>query len=86
VRTKSESSVAPLNLSKITHEELRAVERQVVATKGDLLFSRALILYEGIVTEELAFPIWAKAYWGKTVHELGFSFVGAAGHNYYPFI
>jgi putative ATP-dependent endonuclease of the OLD family len=51
-----------------------------------LLYSRALILYEGIVTEELAFPIWAKAYWGKTVHELGFSFVGAAGHNYFPFV
>lgn len=86
VRTKSESTVAALDLSKITDNERRAIERQVVASKGDLLFSRALILYEGIVTEELAFPIWAKTYWGKTVHELGFSFVGAGGHNYFPFV
>ncbi len=86
VRTKSESTIAALDLSKITDEERRAVERQVIASKGDLLYSRALILYEGIVTEELAFPIWAKVYWGKTVHELGFSFVGAGGHNYFPFI
>ncbi|HEX4825242.1 MAG TPA: AAA family ATPase [Candidatus Polarisedimenticolaceae bacterium] len=85
-RTQSESTVAELDLSKITDDERRAVERQVVATRGDLLFSRALILYEGIVTEELVFPIWANAYWGKTVHELGFSFVGVAGHNYFPFV
>ncbi len=86
VRTTSESTIAALDLSKITDDERRAVERQVIASKGDLLFSRALILYEGTVTEELAFPIWAKAYWGKTIHELGFSFVGAAGHNYFPFV
>jgi putative ATP-dependent endonuclease of the OLD family len=85
-RTKSESTVGELDLSKITNEERRAVERQVIASKGDLLYSRALILYEGVVTEELAFPIWAKVYWGKNVHELGFSFVAAAGHNYFPFV
>lgn len=86
VRTKNESTIAALDLSKITDDERKLVERQVIATKGDLLYSRALILYEGIVTEELAFPIWARAYWGKTVHELGFSFVGAGGHNYFPFV
>ncbi len=86
VRKKSESTVSELDLSKITKDERVVVERQVVATKGDLLFSRALILYEGIVTEEQAFPIWAKIFWGKTVHELGFSFVGAGGHNYSPFV
>jgi putative ATP-dependent endonuclease of OLD family len=86
VRTKSESTVDALDLTKITDDERRAVERQVVASKGDLLFSRALILYEGTATEEFAFPIWAKTYWGKTVHELGFSFVAAGGHYYFPFI
>lgn len=86
VRTKNETTVAALDLTKITEEERRAIERRIIASKGDLLFSRGIILYEGVVTEEQAFPIWANAYWGKSIHELGFSFVAADGHNYFPFI
>jgi putative ATP-dependent endonuclease of OLD family len=43
------------------------------------------VLFEG-QTEEQALPIWAQAYWGASIHELGFSFARANGTNYYPFI
>jgi putative ATP-dependent endonuclease of OLD family len=57
-----------------------------MASRGDLLFSRALILFEG-ETEEQALPIYAENFWGATAHEKGFSFVGCGGGtNYYPFI
>jgi putative ATP-dependent endonuclease of OLD family len=57
----------------------------VIASRGDLLFARAVILFEGD-TEEHAFPLWAQAYWGATAHELGFSFIGVGGTDYFPFI
>ena len=57
----------------------------MLASRGDLLFSRALILFEG-ETEEQALPIFAESYWGATAHEKGFSFVGCGGANYFPFV
>jgi putative ATP-dependent endonuclease of the OLD family len=77
--------VSRLDLSKLTPDERRKLDREVLASHGDLLFSRALILFEG-ETEEQALPIFAESYWGATVHEMGFSFVGCGGANYYPFV
>lgn len=74
-----------LDLASLKSDDIRKLERTVIASRGDLLFARALILFEGD-TEEQALPIWAQAYWGMTVHELGFSFVGVGGTDYFPFI
>ena len=58
----------------------------MVNTRGDLLFSRAVVFFEG-ETEEQALPILAEAYWECSIHELGFSFVRVGGNsNYFPFI
>lgn len=74
-----------LPMQALTPDDVRKLERMVIASRGDLLFARAVVLFEG-ETEEQAFPLWAHAYWGASAHELGFSFIGVGGTNYFPFI
>jgi putative ATP-dependent endonuclease of OLD family len=70
----------------LTAEELRKIDRQVMNTRGDLLFARAVVLFEG-ETEEQAVPDFAEQYWKKHPNDLGFSFVGVGGSgNYLPFL
>lgn len=72
--------------SPISPEDLRAINRRVLNTRGDLLFSRCVVLFEG-ETEEQALPQFAEHYWGKHPNEVGVSFVGVGGSgNYLPFI
>lgn len=77
--------VQRLDLTDLKPDAIRKLERTVIASRGDLLFARALVLFEG-ETEEQALPLWARAYWGASTHELGFSFVGVGGTDYFPFI
>lgn len=80
------STATSLNVGELDEDQVRRIEREVMVTRGDILFSRALILFEG-VTEEQALPLWAEAYWGASPHELGFNFVGVGGkNNYFPFL
>ncbi len=74
-----------LDLSALSPDDIRKLERTVIASRGDLLFARAVVLFEG-ETEEQAFPLWAGAYWGASTHELGFNFIGVGGTDYFPFI
>jgi putative ATP-dependent endonuclease of OLD family len=74
-----------LDLSELTADDIRKLERTVIASRGDLLFSRALILVEG-ESDEQALPLYAQGYWGASSHELGFSFVAVGGTDYFPFI
>jgi len=78
--------VTQLDISKLgDKDDLRKLQQTVVDTRGDLLFSRAVVLFEG-QTEEQALPIWAEKYWNASIHELGFSFVRVNGTDYFPFI
>jgi len=79
------STVTALDTTCLTSDDRRKLEQKIVLTRGDILFGRALILFEG-ETEEQAPPIWALTYWNKSIHELGLSFVGVGGKDYYPFI
>lgn len=84
-RDQGRSRVCQLDLSKLSVTERRQLERMVIASRGDLVFSRALVLFEG-ETEEQALPIWAEKYFGAGLHELGFSFVSVGGRSYFPFV
>ena len=77
--------VHQLNLSALQAEEQWQLQRQVIATRGDLVFSRALILFEG-ETEEQAIPLWAEHYLGENIHKLAFSFIAVGGLHYFPFV
>jgi putative ATP-dependent endonuclease of OLD family len=74
--------VDPSGLHK---DDVRKLQETVIDTRGDILFSRSVVLFEG-QTEEQALPVWANRYWGSTVHELGFCFVRVNGTDYFPFI
>jgi putative ATP-dependent endonuclease of OLD family len=70
----------------ITPDERHAIDRRVLNTRGDLLFSRCVVLFEG-ETEEQAYPEFARRYWGKHPNELGISFIGVGGSGgYLPFL
>ena len=72
--------------TKLTPEDLRKIDRQVMNTRGDMLFARALVFFEG-ETEEQAFPDFAEQHWGRHPNDLGYSFVGVGGSgNYLPFL
>ncbi|MDH1521045.1 ATP-dependent nuclease [Achromobacter mucicolens] len=67
-------------------DDLRRLTREVVHSRGELLFSRAIILSEG-ETEEQALPQLFEAYIGKHPFALGINFVGVngSGAKYRPF-
>jgi putative ATP-dependent endonuclease of OLD family len=80
------SKVCSLDISQLGPDDVQKLENRILMTRGDLLFSSALLLFEG-PTEEAALPILAERYWGNSIHQLGLSFVpvdGASG--YFPFI
>ena len=86
LKKNGETRVTKLDLSTLSKaDDKRKLQDTVIASRGDILFSRAIVLFEG-QTEELALPIWAEKYWGASVHELGLSFVRVNGTDYYPYI
>ena len=82
----STSEVASINLSDLTADDIRSIERTVINTRGDVLFARTVVLFEG-ETEEVALPVWGELYWSDSLHDLGFSFVGVGGSGkFLPFM
>ncbi len=77
--------VTQLDLSALTPENIRKLQATVIESRGDLLFGRAVVFFEG-QTEEQALPVWAEKYWGTSIHELGFSFVRVNGTDYFPYL
>ena len=80
-----DTQVTKLDLSGLYPDNIRKLQHTVVESRGDLLFARAVVFFEG-QTEEMALPIWAEEYWGINIHELGFSFVRVNGTDYFPYL
>ena len=75
-----------IKVDGVDPEDIRKIKRQVINTRGELFFSKAIIFFEG-ETEEQALPIFAKHYFKKRSFEIGFNFVGVGGGgNYLPFL
>jgi len=72
---------------KLTNEEARKIKREIMNTRGELLFSKALVLFEG-ETEEQALPILAREYFNNRYpFEIGLNFVGVGGKDkYQPYL
>lgn len=86
IKSGGETSATKLDLTQLTNkDDIRKLQESVIESRGDLLFSRAVVFFEG-QTEEQALPIWAQEYWGASIHELGFTFVRANGTDYFPLI
>lgn len=70
----------------IKRNVLRRIKNEILKTRGELLFSRIVILFEGI-TEEQSLPIFAKEFFGLFPYELGITFINVGGKgNYLPYI
>ena len=75
-----------VDVESLTPEDIRKINRQVINTRGEIFFSKAIIFFEG-ETEEQALPIFAQSHFNKTPVEMGLDFVGVGGHrNYLPFL
>lgn len=66
-------------------EDINILQREIMRFRGELLFSKALILFEG-VTEEQIIPAMFQKYFDKSCFSLGVSCISVAGKNYPPFI
>jgi putative ATP-dependent endonuclease of the OLD family len=82
----AETTVTALDPGNLTPEDIRKVRRVVLNTRGELLFAKAVVLFEG-ETEEQALPIFARVYLNHEPAALGLCFVGVGGDgNYAPFL
>lgn len=80
------ASCGAINTGDLTPEDIRKIKRQVINTRGELFFSKAIVFIEG-ETEEQALPIFAEHFFKKPLVEIGIDFVGVGGHgNYLPFL
>jgi putative ATP-dependent endonuclease of OLD family len=80
------TDVRSLTPGTLLADDLRKLHRQVINTRGDVLFATAVVLVSG-ETEEQALPVFADAYWSRTCHELGISVIGVGGDGaYLPFL
>lgn len=75
-----------IDITALQSEDIRKIKRQVANTRGEIFFSKLIVLFEG-ETEEQALPIFAEKYFAKTPAEMGLDFVGVGGGgNYLPFL
>ena len=78
--------IKSLDTDGLDNEAIRKIQREVMNTRGEIVYANAVILSEG-ETEEEALPIFAEHYWGAHPHELGISFIGVGGSGkYLPFL
>lgn len=75
-----------LNL-RLEAEERRRLQREVIHSRGEIIFSKALVLCEG-ETEEQALPILFQKFFGNEAFVLGVNFIGVrgSGKQYLPFL
>lgn len=68
-------------------EDCRRLNREVIHSRGEILFSNALVLCEG-ETEEQALPLLFQKYFGVEAFAVGVNFVGVggSGKKYLPFL
>ncbi len=83
---KDSTGIAAKKLSyNITEEDKKILKREITIKRSEILFSRALILNEGI-TEEQVLPAMFEVYTGKSLYNLGISCISVGGKNYSPFV
>lgn len=66
-------------------DDIKTLQREVLRLRGEILFSRAIILFEG-VTEEQVVPILFEKHFGAPPFAKGVNCISVNGTNYAPFI
>lgn len=83
----SDSGCLVKQLEEMDKEDMRKLERQVIHTRGDILFSKAIILCEG-ETEEQVLPALFDKYFSSSSIDFNISIVGVggSGKRFLPFL
>ncbi len=85
-KTGVATRVRKLPVSDFSADEIRKIRREIMRTRGELLFATAVVLFEG-ETEEQALPMFASRHWNQYPFQRGVAFVGVGGErNYAPFL
>lgn len=84
VRSSRSIKVTQL-IDGLDSEDINILQREIIRLRGELFFSKALILFEG-VTEEQILPSMFSIYFGKSAFSLGVNCISVAGKNYSPFV
>ena len=75
-----------INLGALNEDDKRKLRQKVINTRGEIFFSKAIVLFEG-ETEEQALPILAEKHFGRPASEMGIDFIGVGGAGQYlPFL
>lgn len=75
-----------IGVNSLNSEQKRRLKQSVINSKGEIIFSKALILFEG-ETEEQALPLMAEKFFGENIAMKGIDFVSVNGAgNYFSFI
>lgn len=86
MRDNLRTKIGKLNLEELTDNEKWKIKRQVVNTRGELFFSKVVILCEG-ETEEQSLPLLIEKRMNIDYVSLGVNVIGInGGGNYFPFI
>lgn len=85
LRKSKGAVVASQLIAGLDSEDIKTLRREVMRLRGDILFSKALILFEG-VSEEQILPAMFERYFDCSPFEVGVSCIAVGGKNYKPFI
>ncbi len=72
-------------MSGLDQEDIKILQREIMRLRGEILFAKALILFEG-VTEEQLVPAMFERYCGNSAFSIGVNCISVAGKNYPPFV
>lgn len=72
-------------MSGLDQEDANILHREIMRFRGEILFAKALILFEG-VTEEQLVPAMFECYCGNSAFSIGVNCISVAGKNYPPFV
>lgn len=80
-----ETKVYKIPLEKFNPDERRRMKNEVLMSKGEIIFSKLVILTEG-QTEELLLPLLAESYFSVSLFEKGATLIRCDGNNYKPYL
>lgn len=86
LKSSSKGIVARKLSNDLEDNDRRRLQREVIHTRGEIIFSKVLVLCEG-ETEEQALPLLFSKYFENEPFVLGVSFIGVGGSGkYLPFL
>ncbi len=85
-REGATTKVSQIELDLGDEKSLIKLDRKVMQSHGEIVFAKALILYEGEETEDQVLPIFAEEYWNANPDSFGISMISVKGIGYCPFI